>query len=242
MFQKPAMALMLCLLCLGAPDFGTRANADTASTATATGTVTGRVTYRSDSSRPWRYARYYVRNAKDGFLAEAVVALRGRELKRLSTSLPESPVVIDQQNFQFVPETVAIRAGESVKFTNSDTELHNVKTSDGAQPFSMNLPRDGQEVRNFRHAGGTRRPLRLGCAFHGAMRGWIFVFDHPCFQVTGSNGRFRIEGVPPGKYQLEMVHPAGDLAWQQMMEVTAGKTTEIEIEVSPDDVRSKTSQ
>ena len=53
--------------------------------------------------------------------------------------------VIDQKDFRFIPETVAIRAGDSVKFTNSDPQLHNVRTSDGSstaktKPFASSSP------------------------------------------------------------------------------------------------------
>ena len=44
------------------------------------GTIEGVVTYRADPQRPWRYARYYVKQAKTGELAEAVVAIRGKGL------------------------------------------------------------------------------------------------------------------------------------------------------------------
>lgn len=204
------------------------------------GVVEGRVHYHADPGRPWRFARYYVRDAREGFLAEAVVALRGTPLKQQAAPAPrEAPVVIDQQNFQFVPETAAIRVGDRVKFTNSDAEIHNVKTPDGAQPFSVNIPSGGAEVRTFGHAGGTRRPLRLGCAFHGAMRGWLFVFDHSCFQVTGADGRYRLENVPPGEYRLEMVHPAGDIVWAGEVRVEANRSSSVDIHVSPDHVRSR---
>jgi hypothetical protein len=49
---------------------------DVAVKTAAAGAIDGAVTYRPDSKRPWRYARYYVKHAKTGELAEAVVALR----------------------------------------------------------------------------------------------------------------------------------------------------------------------
>ena len=78
---------------------------------TSGGTIEGTVVYRA-GDKPWRYARYYVSDPKKGLLAEAVVALRARSLRGLFP--PESPrtSVIDQKNFQFVPETIAIRVGE----------------------------------------------------------------------------------------------------------------------------------
>ena len=64
------------------------------------GTVEGSITYRADAKRPWRYARYYVKQAQTGKLAEAVVALRGKGLKSTESTAP-AKTVIDQKNFQF---------------------------------------------------------------------------------------------------------------------------------------------
>src|SRR5262245_29082859 len=91
------------------------------------GAIEGTVSYQADPNRPWRYARYYVKQPKTGELAEAVVALRAKATREDSKQ-PQS-IVVDQQNFQFLPETVAIRRGDSVKFTNADQATHNVQAS-----------------------------------------------------------------------------------------------------------------
>ena len=61
------------------------------------------------------------------------------------------------------------------------------------------------------------------------------VFDHPWFQVTGKDGKFRLKNIPAGKYQLKLNHPAGNLRWTKEIEVKAGLTTRIDIRLSPDD-------
>jgi hypothetical protein len=50
---------------------------------TAPGTLAGTVFYQPDPQQPWRYARYYVADAKNGRLAEAVVCLTDRKLRGL---------------------------------------------------------------------------------------------------------------------------------------------------------------
>ena len=205
----------------------------------AGGAVEGSVFYLADSKRRWRYARYYIKDRKQGRLAEAIVALSSKSLKLPTTSAKPTMLTMDQEDFRFVPETMAIRAGDRIKFTNSDGVIHNVRTNDGAQPFNINMAAGGGFTRKFQRAGGTRRPIRLGCVFHSAMRGWIFVFDHPYYLVTKPDGRFRIDNVPPGRYQLEMVHPAGSLAWSKTIVVRKSETTSIDIRVSPDHLKEK---
>ncbi|MFQ5733827.1 MAG: hypothetical protein ACE5KM_17960 [Planctomycetaceae bacterium] len=199
------------------------------------GTIEGVVTYRADSKRPWRYARYYVKDRKAGQLAEAVVALSGKGLKKLAPSHRPATAVVDQKNFTFIPETTAIRAGDRVKFLNSDKQLHNVQAFHLIHSFNVNMRAGGSHVETFKGATGLRLPYRIGCVYHSAMRAWIFVLDHPYFQVTGKDGTFRLQNVPPGKYKLELKHPAGDLRWSRDVEVKAGAITRIDIRLSPDD-------
>ena len=200
---------------------------------TAQTAIEGTVTYRADPARPWRYSRYYIKQAKTGELAEAVVALRAKAT--IDPARQPQAVVVDQQNFQFQPETVAIRQGDSITFTNADQATHNVQASSEITNFNVNMPGGGEHTVRFDRAGGIRQPAKIGCVFHSAMQCWIFVFDHPWFQITPASGRFRLADVPPGQYDLELLHPAGGLRWKKRVEVKAGQTLRIDIPLSPDD-------
>jgi plastocyanin len=200
------------------------------------GAIEGTVSYQADSKRPWRYARYYVKQPKTGELAEAVVAIRGKALSNSRPGEPET-AVIDQKNYLFLPETLAVRQGDAVKFTNSDQTTHNVRASSDIANFNVNMPAGGSHTVTLDKPGGLSQPLVVGCVFHSAMRAWIFVFDHPFYQVTKLDGRFRLENIPPGEYDLEMAHPAGDLRWRQKVTVQPGQTLHVDIRVSPDNKR-----
>ena len=93
---------------------------------TKTGSIEGRVLYKADPKRRWRYSRYYIKNRKTGELAEAVVVVTGASLKNHFPPQKEKTAIVDQKDFRFIPETVAIRAGDRVKFLNSDGATHNV--------------------------------------------------------------------------------------------------------------------
>jgi plastocyanin len=203
-----------------------------------TGSIEGVVYYQSDLSRRWRYQRYYVSKPKTGELAEAVVALNVKGEKAPATGQPHPPklVVMDQVNFRFVPETLAIRVGGSVQFKNSDDSLHNVMTYGGAKPFNINLIKGAKHVQIFDHAGGLPKPLRLGCVYHGAMQAWVFVFDHPYYQVTGVDGKFRMANVPVGEHKLGLRHAAGKLTWKKKITIKPGEITRVNIRVSPDNL------
>jgi plastocyanin len=193
------------------------------------GVVTGRVHYQPDPARPWPLGRYYM---SGGFMAEAVVALEGEGLT--GPEVAPKTVAMDQKDFMFSPETVAIRTGDSIRFLNSDEALHNVMTFQGAAPFNVTMPQGKEHVHQFTEGKGLEQPIQLTCVFHTAMRAWVFVFPHPYFAVTARDGKFRFENVPPGNYRLHVIHPAGELDWQRPVSVKKGESIEVDVALSPD--------
>ena len=49
-------------------------------------------------------------------------------------------------------------------------------------------------------------PITIKCDFHPWMTAHFFVMEHPFFAVTDQNGRFRIAGLPDGKYSVAAWH------------------------------------
>ncbi len=199
--------------------------------------------YESDRKRPWRFRRNYVADRKQGYLAEAVVCVEGDSAEVAPAPARPQQWTIDQKNYRFIPQTLAIRAGDRIRFTNSDPLLHDVtaRQTEGSSSEillqdTFSLQQREEVQRTYRHAGGTQSPIALTCRFHGAMQGWIYVFDHRVFQVTGKDGRFRLVGVSAGRRRLIMVHPGGQLRWEQLVEVSEGGSQRLEIRVTPDNL------
>jgi plastocyanin len=201
----------------------------------ARGTVEGTVFYRNDRKHAWRLARFYVKSPKVGELAEAVVALGGPSLPRSASPREPAVAAVDQKEMRFVPETVAIRAGDRVRFTNSDAQTHNISLNDSRLQFSDTIANGQQAVESFAKASGIGRPFALGCKFHSQMQGWIYVFDHPFFQITRVDGRFRLENVPPGNYRLDVAQSAGELHASRVLQVKPNRTVKIDVILTPAD-------
>ena len=207
-----------------------------------TGSIEGTVAYQPDPDRPWRYARYYVKNRKEGLMAEAVVAVTNLEDRIKGPAGKPTTTIVDQKDFQFIPETIAIRVGDHVRFLNSDNEVHNVATFHPKHSFNVNMPSGGKHKETFKHPSGMQRPYQIGCVYHSSMRSWIYVFDHSCYQVTRTDGKFRLENLPPGEYKLEIIHSAGRLSWSRMVKIEPGKSTNINCILSPDNLPKKRSK
>ena len=108
-------------------------------------------------------------------------------------------VTMDQRNETFVPHVLAITAGTTVDFPNSDHLYHNVFSLSKTRPFDLG-----------RYAAGRSKSVRFDrpgivrvfCDIHSHMSAFILVFSHPFFSVTDATGRYRIDDVPPGSYTL----------------------------------------
>ncbi len=122
------------------------------------------------------------------------------------TSSPpeEQRVVVDQVNLRFVPSILVVRPGAVVEFRNSDPILHNV-FSPGRSGDGFNLgtyPRHLSKYHTF-YQPGIRVIL---CHVHPEMAAYIIVAPTRYHTLAQRNGRFRIEGVPPGRYTLRVWH------------------------------------
>jgi plastocyanin len=108
-------------------------------------------------------------------------------------------IVLDQKNQTFVPYVLAITAGTTVDFRNSDDTYHNVFSFSKPKRFDLGRYAKGQSK-----AVRFDRPgvVRVFCDIHSHMSSFILVFAHRFFATTDPEGRYRIGGIPPGTYTV----------------------------------------
>ena len=116
-------------------------------------------------------------------------------------------VLIDQRGETFVPHLVAVTAGSEVDFPNNDETYHNVFSLSPLRSFDLGRYASGRS-RSVRFD----RPgiIRVFCDIHSHMSAFVLVFNHRFFAVTDDEGRYRIEGVPPGTYTVVRWHELFD--------------------------------
>ena len=104
-----------------------------------------------------------------------------------------------QQNQRFIPHVLAVTAGTWVDFPNGDSTYHNVFSLSKANEFNL-----GRYAAGRSKAARFERPgiVRVFCEIHSHMSAFILVFAHRYYAVTDDDGRYRLEGVPPGTYTL----------------------------------------
>jgi len=107
--------------------------------------------------------------------------------------------LMDQQHEAFVPHVLAISTGTTVDFPNSDHIYHNVFSLSKAARFDLGRYAVGKSKSIRFDRSGI---VRVFCDIHSHMNAFILVFSHPFFAVTDDAGRYRIDNVPPGTYNL----------------------------------------
>jgi plastocyanin len=130
---------------------------------------------------------------------------------------------LDQRGERFVPHIVAIGVGGTVDFPNSDPIFHNVFSLSDIRSFDLGRYATGKSKTVRFDKPGV---VRVFCDIHAHMSAFIFVFAHPYFSVTDAQGRFRIEGVPPGTHTLTLWNETIDPETRQ---VTVGEGGEVEV-------------
>jgi hypothetical protein len=53
--------------------------------------------------------------------------------------------------------------------------------------------------------------INTKCFMHPWMSAYIHVLPHPFFAMTGEDGTFKIRGLPPGEYELTVLHESSAL-------------------------------
>jgi len=132
--------------------------------------------------------------------ADAVVWLSGPK-----SSAPASPVLVNQVKKQFHPRVLPVVKGQVVHFTNQDRLEHNVFSRSGTGFDLGRYPKGEFRPVTFDKPG----VFKVYCNIHKAMILDVVVLENDHFTVTNEDGVFALEGVPPGRYQLNVWHIYG---------------------------------
>jgi plastocyanin len=135
--------------------------------------------------------------------------------------------VMRQESSSFVPHVLPVAVGATVEFPNTDPVFHNVFSLSKAAAFDLGrYPRgDSRSVR-------LEQPgiVKVFCHIHSDMTGVLMVLPHSFFAVPDSDGRYRIDGIPPGRYTLVGWHERARRAAQSIV-VEPGRSTIVHLAI-----------
>jgi len=152
---------------------------------------------------------FYVVGTKGEF-GDVVLSLKdadGKEITGKSTGSDQPPAVLDQKGCLYTPQILAVQTGQKLLVRNSDQCVHNVhdvpKVAGNVERNEPQMP-DGKDL-----TFTFQKPemfLKFKCDVHRWMFAWVSVFDNPYFDISGTEGKFTIKNVPPGKYTIVAAH------------------------------------
>jgi len=112
-------------------------------------------------------------------------------------------VEIDQSGCAFVPRVVVVPAGGTVDFLNSDRLLHNIHAT---PKLNAAFNRTQPKSRTIPVTFTKPEIVKVACDLHSWMTAWVVVAANPWYAVTGADGQFAFDNLPPGQYKLSVWH------------------------------------
>lgn len=143
-------------------------------------------------------------------LASAVVFLRGVDPRRGRKWDHEAVrVELSEQQFRVYQgekrqRVGFVRRGDAVTLVSRDPVYHSVQGR-GDAFFALALP-DPEQTRSASMKESGVVELLSGAGYFW-MRSYLLVDEHPYYTLTDSDGRYRLDGVPDGNYEVVAWHP-----------------------------------
>jgi hypothetical protein len=200
---------------------------------------------RISNGSGWRLLHDFVVGPQGG-LKDAIVLLEGVDAgKPFELSVP----LIEARDCMFQPFMTIVRNGHAVEVVNMDPVMHDIQGYEtsleaGARvlfntPLVMNHQHNRGDLHAIHnHAPGKslvgpiylnkgRRTFYMQCGFHAYMESWAMAVNNPYYTLTDADGKFSLEQIPPGTYQLVVWHPQTGPGMTKTVTVKSdGKLTE----------------
>ena len=131
---------------------------------------------------------------------------------------PKTPLTVDQNGCRYLPHVAGAMAGQPVKFTNSDSAMHNIhpRAKNNPEWNESQQPKGDAIVKTFANPDIM---IPVVCNQHPWMKMYLNVTNNPFFAVTAKDGKFSLKGLPPGTYTIAAVH---EKLGEQTMKITVG--------------------
>jgi len=110
-----------------------------------------------------------------------------------------------QKNKAFQPSLLVIPVGGKVEFPNHDPFFHNVFSLFEGKRFDLGLYESG--TTRFVHFDKPGISY-IFCNIHAQMSAVVIALNTPYYAISDKRGEINIANVPPGRYELQVFHPA----------------------------------
>jgi hypothetical protein len=172
------------------------------------------------------------KNRKKLLPAENIVVYIDKVQMEKPFSPPITNPELRQRGKRFHPEVLPIMVGTTVDFPNDDTIFHNVFSLSKPKPFDLgNYKQGASKSLTFDNTG----LVKVYCNIHFRMVSYILVLENPYFALTDEQGRYRIPGIPAGRYIVKAWQRFGDEA-KNTVTLVENEPVQLNIEMIQDKV------
>jgi len=177
--------------------------------------------------------------SKNGGLKDTVIAIQGVTRGR--------PMASDMQKFNIArchsdKYVIAMRNSEDILIENTDPIPHEVATYEFAGSYVKQRSNRPVEPKSSQVRSAFVRhdvdEFLIKCNLHPFLQTRAFMVDNPYYTVTDEEGRFSIEGIPPGTYEVVAWHPFIPTLKGKIVIEPDGKSS-LDFEFKSGDVRRK---
>ena len=138
-------------------------------------------------------------------LANVVVYVRGELLNSYSFDAPSPDVTLEHKGCRYEPHVLGMQTLQTLRIVNSDPTTHNTHPT----------PKNNREWNQSQPPGAAALEQRFAWPElfipikdnqHPWEKAYVGVFSHPFFSVSGTDGSYKISGLPPGQYTVVAWH------------------------------------
>ena len=182
-------------------------------------------------------------NVNGGALSDVVVYIedvnKGKPFKLDATE-------VKAQGCEFLAENGhstfvgVVRNKHKIDVTNMDADPSDPKTADGvlhnphgyevkgstnSTMFNKPLPTKGMVIKQKLKFRKKHSFMHMQCDQHNYMNVYFLPVDNPYYAVVGKDGKFSIDDVPPGNYEIYAWHPILGSEEEKITVAANGKVT-----------------
>jgi hypothetical protein len=125
----------------------------------------------------------------------ANVVVFARKTSRVKNPVPDTQLVFDQKNCEFLAPVFAARVGQPIDVRNSDPIGHN--TNIAGSSFNQLIPAGGGTV--YKPDAETGMPTMVTCNIHPWMKAYAVFRKDGYVAVSAADGTFTIPDLPAGE-------------------------------------------
>jgi hypothetical protein len=168
----------------------------------------------------------------------ANVVVFARKASRVRNPVPETPLVFDQKQCEFLSPVFAARVGQPIDVRNSDPIGHNTNIAGTA--FNQLIPAGQGSV--YKPESETGMPTMVTCNIHPWMKAYAVFRKDGYVAVTAADGSFSIPDLPAGEtIELQVWHerstgPNGALGLDHP-ELKWTPKGRFQIKIEPDEIK-----